>query len=489
MAQQYLADTKTPTPLPTLPKCRTGIRGFDQITMGGLPRSRATLISGGAGAGKSLLSLEFLCKGAREFGEPGVYISFEERPDEVVKNTISLGFGLDALVADKKLLLEQFIVDPSEIVEAGSYNLDALFLRLGAAIDAIGAKRLVLDSIEALFAGLTDARTLRAELRRMFDWLHDRGVTTIITGERGDGKITRNGLEEYVSDCVILLDQRVNEQIATRRLRIIKYRGSLHGTNEYPFLIDERGFLVLPITTIALDYPAAEEYAPTGIADLDEMLGGRGLFRGSTAKISGTAGTAKTTLAVRFADATCARGERCIYFAFEESPAQIKRNMRSVGVDLDQWTRRGLLLISASRPATFGLEMHIGIMLNQIADFRPSTVVLDPISSFDDAGTRHDAHAMMMRIVDVLKARGITTLFTSLMPTTEVDDYPAAGISSLIDTWILVRNTSFSGKTRRVLSIVKSRGMRHSEQPKELLLSEDGVRLVDLPPGSPAGGA
>lgn len=461
----------------SLPKSPTGIRGLDQVTFGGLPRGRATLIAGGPGTGKTLLGMEFLVRGALDYGEPGVFVSFEERCDDLVTNSASLGFDLTSLIKSNKMSVEQIAVTPSEFYEAGDYNLDGLFIRLGAAIESVGAKRVVIDTIEVLLAALTNESILRSELQRLFEWLKDKGVTTIVTGERGDHTLTRSGIEEYVSDCVISLDQRVTDQIATRRLRIVKYRGTTHGANEYPFLIDEKGFLVLPITAIPLDYRVSEEFVPTGVSDLDDMLGGNGYIRGSTVLVTGAAGTAKSSIAAHFADATCARGERCIYFAFEESPDQIERNMRSIGIDLEKWRKRGLLSISASRPATFGLEVHINMMLKHIEEFQPSTVVLDPISSFDDAGTKYDAHLMLMRTIDVMKARRVTTVLTALTPGGAPLEQSTANVSSLIDTWVLVRNIEQNGVRTRGAYVLKSRGMNHSNEIRELVITDSGVKL------------
>lgn len=463
-----------------LPKSPTGIRGLDEITHGGIPRWRPTLVSGGPGTGKTLLALEYLVRGALDHDETGVFFSFEERPVDLEKNTSSLGFDLPSLVKRKKLVLEQVVIRPGELHETGDYNLDGLFIRLGAAIDSVGADRVVLDTIETLFSALSNAAILRSEIRRLFEWLMDKGVTTIVTGERGTKTLTRSGLDEYVSDCVILLDQRVINQIATRRLRIVKYRGSPHGTNEYPFLIDDKGFLVLPITMVALTYPAPKDFASTGVADLDKMLGGKGYYRGSTTMISGSAGTGKSSLAAQFIDGRCASGEQCIYFAFEESPEQIMRNMRSIGINLEKWVKRGQLLIHASRPATFGLEMHISMMLKLVEEHRPSSVVLDPVSSFDDAGTPLDAHIMLMRTIDILKSRGITSVFTSLTSGGASDERTTVGVSSLIDTWIQVRNIEQNGARTRGLYILKSRGMPHSNDVRELLITDNGIRLEDV---------
>ncbi|MES2859066.1 MAG: circadian clock protein KaiC [Pseudomonadota bacterium] len=483
MATRKKAHTRS-APAAELPKCPTGIRGLDQITRGGLPQGRPTLVCGGAGTGKTLFGMEFLVRGALEHGEAGVFVSFEERPVDLVANTASLGFDLDGLVANKKLLIDQVAIDRSEIMETGEYNLDGLFIRLGAAIQEVQAKRVVLDTIEVLFGALSNVGILRSELRRLFAWLKDQGVTCIVTGERGEGSFTRHGLEEYVSDCVILLDQRMVDQIATRRLRITKYRGSLHGTNEYPFLIDEHGFLVLPITSIALDYATSDEVVSTGVAKLDAMFGGKGYFRGSTMMVSGQAGTGKTSLAAHLVDAACRRGERSVYFSFEESPAQLARNMRSIGIDLEQWVKRGLLRILASRPATFGLEVHISMILKQIDAFDPRVVVLDPVTSFEGAGTALDASSMLMRMIDLLKARQVTTLFTSLTEAGDAAEQTGLGLSSMIDSWILLRNIEQGGERTRGLYILKARGMTHSNQVRELLITDHGVDLqaVELGP-------
>jgi circadian clock protein KaiC len=463
-----------------LAKCPTGIRGLDQITDGGLPRGRSTLVCGGPGAGKTLLGIEFLARGARDFGEAGVFVSFEERADDLAKNAFSLGFDLGRLVRSKRFAVEHIVLNRSQLLEAGEYDLEGLFIRLGAAIDAVGAKRVVLDTIEALFGALTNQGILRAELNRLFSWLKDKGVTTVITAERGQGALTRHGLEEYVSDCVLVLDQRVDDQIATRRLRIVKYRGSTHGTNEYPFLIDRSGFQVLPITSITLDYDSPKQFVSTGVAKLDEMMGGKGFFRASTILVSGTAGTGKTSLSAHFVDAACRRGERCLYFAFEESPAQIMRNMRSIGIHLQKWVDRGLLTFHAIRPTSVGMETHVSLKLKYVEEARPSIVVLDPISSYAAAGTFQDAHAMLVRLIDLFKARGITTMFTSLTSGEETTEQAGAGVSSLIDAWILLRNLEQAGERTRSLYVLKARGMRHSNQIREFLLTDRGADLQDV---------
>src|SRR5262245_10406902 len=381
-----------------LAKSPTGIQGLDEVTGGGLPTGRPTLICGSAGCGKTLLSLEFLVRGVTEFGEPGVFMAFEETAEELSKNVRSLGFDLDHLIEEKKIIVDYVHVDRSEIDETGEYDLEGLFIRLADAIDQVGAKRVVLDTIETLFSGLSNDAILRSELRRLFRWLKERGVTAIITGERGDNMLTRQGLEEYVSDCVILLDHRVTEQLSTRRLRVVKYRGSTHGTNEYPFLIDQFGISVLPITSIGLRHAASMERVSTGITPLDQMLGGKGVYRGASILISGTAGTGKTTIAAHFVDAACRRGEPCIYFAFEESPDQIIRNLRSIGIDLKQWVDQGLLRIHANRPSIYGLETHLTTMYRDVQDFMPKLVTLDPITSFIHGEGKVDAEAMLIRM-------------------------------------------------------------------------------------------
>jgi circadian clock protein KaiC len=463
----------------SLPKTPTGIEGFDEITGGGLPTGRPTLLCGGAGCGKTLFSMSFLVNGATQYDEPGVFMSFEESSDELAQNVASLGYDLPQLIKDKKLLLDHVRVERSEIEETGDYDLEGLFIRLGFAIDSIGARRVVLDTIESLFAGLSNQTILRAELRRLFRWLKDRGVTAVITGERGDGTLTRQGLEEYVSDAVILLDHRVNDQISTRRLRIVKYRGSAHGTNEYPFLIDEGGIAILPLTSLGLSHTAAFERISSGIERLDTMLEGKGYYRGSTILVSGTAGAGKSSIAAHFADAACRRGERALVFLFEESPGQVVRNMRSIGIDLQKWVDRGLLRFYAARPSLYGLEMHLSQMHRLIERFQPSVVVGDPVSSLLHVATETDVQATMTRLVDHLKAKGVTALMTSLTRGRMEDERTDIAISSIVDTWLLVVTLESSGERNRGLYVLKSRGMAHSNQIREFLLTSHGVELLD----------
>jgi len=463
-----------------LPKSPTGIHGLDEITGGGLPKGRPTLICGGAGCGKTLLAMEFLVRGATQFNEPGVFMAFEESTQDLIDNVASLGFEIDRLIADKKMVVDFVYVERSEIQETGEYDLEGLFIRLAHAIDTIGAKRVVLDTIESLFAGLPNPLILRAELRRLFRWLKDKGVTAIITGERGDETLTRQGLEEYVSDCVIMLDHRVRDQVSSRRLRIVKYRGSMHGTNEYPFLIDEDGFSVLPVTSLGLQQAASTERIATGVARLDAMLGGAGYFLGSSVLVSGTAGTGKSSLAAHFVDAACRRGERAIYFAFEESPMQIMRNTRSIGIDLQPWVQQGLLQFEANRPTFFGLEMHLATMHKAVNAFKPQVVVVDPLNSFVIGGNEADVKAMLMRLVDFLKMKQVTTFFTSLTAGGGTLEKSDISISSLIDTWLLVRDIESSGERNRGIYVLKSRGMAHSNQIREFLLTDHGVELRDV---------
>jgi circadian clock protein KaiC len=463
-----------------LPKSPTGIDGFDQITDGGLPAGRPSLVCGGAGCGKTLFALSFLVHGATRFDEPGVYLTFEESTDELAQNVASLGFDLPGLIEKKRIVLDHVRVERSEIEETGDYDLEGLFIRLGFAIDSIGARRVVLDTIESLFSGLANQSILRAELRRLFRWLKDKGVTAVITGERGDGTLTRQGLEEYVSDAVILLDHRVTEQVSTRRLRIVKYRGSAHGTNEYPFLIDEEGFAVLPVTSIGLSHPATAERISSGVARLDTMLGGQGYFRGSTILVSGTAGAGKSSLSAHFVDAACRRGERCLAFVFEESPQQVVRNMRSIGIDLQQWVDRGLLEFHASRPALHGLEMHLSRMHRAIERFRPSVVVLDPISSLITVAAEGDVRATLTRLVDYLKTQEITAVLTSLTHGKTELEQTDVEISSIVDTWLLLVTLESSGERNRGLYVLKSRGMGHSNQIREFVLTDHGVELIDV---------
>jgi len=464
-----------------LPKTPTGITGLDEITEGGIPKGRPTLVCGQAGCGKTLMSLEFVVRGAVEFNEPGVFMAFEEKAGELAMNVASLGFDLDKLQADKKLRIDYVHIDRTEIEETGEYNLEGIFIRLGHAIDTIKAKRVVLDTIENLFAGLTNQAILRAELRRLFQWLKDKGVTAIITGERGDGKsLTRQGLEEYVSDCVILLDHRVINQISTRRLRIIKYRGSVHGTNEYPFLIDEDGISVLPITSLKLEKEVSSQRVSSGIPALDAMLGGKGFFKGGSILVSGTAGTGKTSLAAYFANEACNRKERCIYFAFEESPKQIVRNMHSIGVDLQKHVDKGLLQFYASRPTIYGLEMHLVAMYKLIKKFKPQVVVLDPITNLITVGSVSEVKAMLIRLIDFLQEEQITVMFTALSLNTVVNEQTDEGVSSLVDAWILVRDIEFNGERNRGMYIMKSRGMKHSNQVREFVITDKGLDLVEV---------
>lgn len=468
-----------------LPKSPTGINGLDEITQGGLPKGRPTLVCGGPGCGKTLLSMEFLVNGATKYNEPGVFVTFEELPEELAKNVKSLNIDIDELVKQKKMYVSHIKVERSEIEETGEYDLEGLFIRLEYAINSIGAKRVVLDTIESLFSGLSNTAIIRAELRRLFYWLKEKGVTAIITGERGEGQLTRQGLEEYVSDCVILLDHRVEQQITTRRLRIIKYRGSTHGTNEYPYLIDEDGISVLPITSLKLDQEVSSERVSSGIERLDTMLSGKGYYKGSTVLASGSAGTGKTSIASHFVNAACARGERCIYFAFEESPKQIIRNMRSIDIDLEQWEKKGLLKFHAARPTLQGLEMHLVSMYKIINEFEPNIVIIDPISNLTTTGTSIDVRLMLTRLIDYLKGKQVTALFTALIHgETDLNKSTNEAISSLVDTWLLVRDIEFSGERNRAIHILKSRGMAHSNQVREFLVTTQGINLVDVYTGA-----
>lgn len=465
---------------PGLPKAPTGIRGLDDITGGGLPRGRPTLICGGAGCGKTLLAIEFLVNGATQYGEPGVFVAFEETAAELAQNVRSLGFDLDDLIRRKLLAIDFIRLERSEIQETGEYDLEGLFVRLGHAIDLIGAKRVALDTIETLFSGLSSEGILRAEIRRLFRWLKERGVSAIVTGERGEGDLTRQGLEEYVSDCVLLLDHRVNDQVSTRRVRIVKYRGTTHGTNEYPFLIDEDGITVLPITSAGLKHEVSRERISSGVPRLDAMLGGKGYFRGSSVLVSGTAGSGKSSMAAHFVDAACARGEKCLYFAFEESPSQIVRNMRSIGIDLEKWEKKGLLQFQALRATNYGLEMHLASMHKRIREFEPQVVVADPVGSLLHTGTRRDATAMLTRLIDFLKLQNITAFLTDLTNAGENFESTDVDISSLVDTWVLLRAFEAGGERNRALYILKSRGMAHSNQLREFLLTDDGIELLDI---------
>ncbi len=473
-----------PSAANALPKCPTGIDGLDEVTNGGLPLGRPTLVCGSPGCGKTLLAVEFLVRGAMLYDEPGVFMAFEETAADLAKNVRSLGFDLDHLVADGKLRLDYVSLEPNEIQETGEFDLEGLFVRLGHAIDAIGAKRVVLDTIETLFAGLSNATILRAEIRRLFRWLKDKGVTAIVTAERGDATLTRNGLEEYVSDCVILLDHRVTDQVSTRRLRIVKYRGSAHATNEFPFLIDDEGISVVPITSAVLDHPVTGEQVSTGVAALDAMFGGEGYFRGSSVLISGEPGSGKTSLVAQFADAACGRGERCAFFSFEESPEQILRNMRSIGLDLGRWRDQNLLHIHSVRPTRFGLEMHLASILKEVRRFRPDVVVVDPISNFLKASAMYETEAMLARLIDLIKSQKITGVFTNLVRGGNLarggnEPEEEIGISPIIDTALTLSEVEHNGEWSGLLRIVKSRGMPHSRRSRIFRLTDHGIELPE----------
>ncbi len=478
-------NSRRPRSKPTaLEKEPTGIPGFDEITRGGVPKGRPTLVCGSAGAGKTLFAMEFLVRGAVQFNEPGVFISFEESDEELATNVASLNFDLHELIAEKKLVLDYVFIERSEIEETGDYDLEGLFLRLDHAISSIGAKRIVLDTLEALFSALPNEAIIRAELRRLFRWLKERSVTAVITCERGNGTLTRYGLEEYVADCVILLDHRVQNQISTRRMRIVKYRGTSHGTNEYPFFIDEKGFSVLPITSLGLSHKAPTERISSGIQRLDTMLGGKGFYRGSSILLSGTAGTGKSTLAAHFVEAACLRGERALFFAFEESQDQIIRNMRSIGIDLERFVKNGLLRFYNARPSEFGLEVHLAMIHKIITDFKPSVVVVDPITNFLAVGDEVETKSMLTRLIDFLKINQITAMFSSLTSAKNEIEDSEVGVSSLMDAWLLVKGIESNGERNRGLYILKVRGIAHSNQVREFVLTDNGIELIDAYIGS-----
>jgi circadian clock protein KaiC len=461
-----------------LPKSPTGIRGLDEITGGGLPAGRPTLVCGGPGCGKTLLAMEFLVRGATEYGEPGVFMAFEETREELTANVASMGFDLEGLIAQGKLRVDYVYLDRSEFEEAGEHDLEGLFIRLGHAIDSIKARRVVLDTIEGLFADLPNQRTVRTEMRRLFRWLKKRGITVLTTGERGEGTLTRHALEEYVSDCVISLDNRVVDQVTTRRIRVIKYRGTIHGTNEYPFVIERNGISIWPITSVQLEHQASHERIPTGIGRLDAMLGGKGFYRGSSILLSGTAGTGKTSVAATFAEATCRRGERCLYVSFEESPSQLMRNMSTIGLDLGRWVKRGSLKVHGVRPFYHGLETHLARQVQSITEFAPQAMIIDPISGLETTGTPLEVQAALMRLVDWLKRKGITAMLTDLKsdPLNRRD----TAISSIVDTWLVLRDVESNGERNRGMHVLKSRGIRHSNQVREFELTESGIRVADV---------
>lgn len=465
---------------PGLVKAPTGIKGFDEITGGGLPAGRPTLVTGAAGSGKTLFGLEFLVRGARDYSEPGVLLAFEESAADLAANVASLGFDLPGLEAADQLVVDSFRIDPAEIVATGAFDLEGLFIRLASAVAQVEAKRVVLDTIEVLFAALGNAAIVRGELTRLFRWCKDRGLTVMVTGEQGrGGALTRYGIEEYVSDCVIALDHRVTDELSTRRLRVVKYRGSSHGTNEYPFLITSSGFQVLPATSMGLAYQASTQRMSVGVTELDSMLGG-GVFRGSTVLVSGSAGTGKTTIAAHVVDAACARGERALFISFEESPDQLLRNMTSVGIELRRWVDAGLLTVWAERSTAYGLEAHLGTLARLLDDHDPSVVVLDAMGSLMRAGDTREVTSAVAREIDMMKARGITGVLTTLTHDSESAESSAVGASSLTDTWLLLRNVESDGERNRLLFVIKSRGSAHSNQVREFALTDDGAQLLDV---------
>jgi circadian clock protein KaiC len=467
------------SPLPALEKCLTGISGFDEISEGGLPRGRPTLLAGDAGSGKTLFALEFILHGIEKYGEPGVFVSFEETPEELTANVASLSFDLARHQAESRLRVVHVELDPHELIEAGEYDLDGLFLRLGAAIDATGARRIAIDAVENLFSAFLDLRIVRAEFRRLMTWLKDRGISAVVTTERGAGTITRHGLEEYIADCVVCLDNRIEGQLATRRLRIAKYRGSAHSSDEHPFILDTDGFSVMPVTSAGLSYPVGVERVSSGIEGLDEMLAG-GMFRGSSVLVSGTSGTGKSSTAAHMVDAACRRGERSLYFAFEESPDQIERNMASIGFDLGRWRREGLLRFHATRVTSSGIEAHLAALVTLVNEFRPQVVVIDPITAFNASADEDRIKLMLVRAVDLFKSQGVTSLFTALTSGAEAPESTTVAISSLVDVWLLLRNLESAGERTRGLYVCKARGTAHSNQIREFLLTDQGVRLVDV---------
>ncbi|MDO8675623.1 MAG: circadian clock protein KaiC [Candidatus Omnitrophota bacterium] len=467
--------------MPELPKCPSGIQGLDEITFGGLPKGRPTLICGGPGCGKTLLAMEFLCRGALQYNEPGVFMAFEEKEQDLVENFASLGFDLKALIKNKKLAIDYVYIERSEIEETGEYDLEGLFVRLSAAIDSIGAKRVVLDTIEALFSGFSNESILRAELRRLFRWLKDKGVTAIITGEKGEALLTKHGLEEYVADCVIFLDHRVTEQISTRRLKIIKYRGSKHGTNEFPFLIGENGISVFPMTSLLLAGGASSHRMSSGIKSLDEMLGNKGYYRGSAILVSGSAGSGKTSFGAQFVDSVCRDGQRALYFSFEESDAQLSRNMKSIGMDLKNWVDKGLLKIIANRATLCGLEMHLVMAHKAVKEFKPKVVVIDPLTTMIGSGEMDEAKAMIARLIDFLKNEGVTVLATDLTIIGGKGEGTEVGISSLCDTWMRLSMELLGHERMRRIAIIKSRGMKHTHKTMDFIITNKGLEIKEIP--------
>ncbi len=460
----------------TLPKAPSGVAGLDELTGGGLPKGRPTLVCGGPGCGKTMLATGFLVHGAVHQNEPGVFMSFDESAEDLRVNSGSLGYDLADLEERNLLAIDYVHLDRNDVEESGEFDLEGLFIRIDLAARKVGAKRVVLDTVDTIFSGLPNEAILRSELRRLFRWLKDRGLSTVITAERGKNAFTRHGIEEYVSDCVILLDHRVHGEVSTRRLRVVKYRGSTHGTNEYPFIIGTGGISVLPVTSLGLLHEVFEERIPSGVPGLDTLLEGKGYYKGSSILVSGGPGSGKTSFAAHFVNAACLRGENCLIFGFEEAPKQLIRNMRSIGINLGKWVDQGSLNCIAARPTDHGLETHLAEIHHTIQNYQPTVVVVDPISALLGGGTPDQARHLTLRLVDHLKSAGITAMFVNLQPG-HAHLGANLSISSLMDIWMILRVFPNEEKNQRRIEIVKSRGMSHPLASHLFEITSEGTRV------------
>ena len=463
-----------------LPKSLTGIQGLDDITYGGIPQNRPTLLVGSIGTGKTIFAMEYIINGITMFNEPGVFMTFEEQTDELQINVTSMGYNLSKLIADNKIYLEHLHIDHREIQATGKYDIEGLFIRIEMAIEKVKAKRIVLDALDTLFIGL-DSQILRSEIKRLFFWLKEKKVTAIITSEVGDIFLTRLGFEEVVADCVIELNNRLNNQISTRRLRIVKYRGSYHSTNEYPFMIDHKGITIFPIISEAPQIIVSNERISSGIKQIDEMLDGRGFYVGSSILVSGSAGTGKSSIAASFIKDVCEKKGTALYCAFEEAPNQIKRNMASIGIFLEPYEKSGNLHFYYSRPTLQTLELHFIAIKKLIKQINPSVVILDPITNLMIENINSDIRTMLTRFVDYLKMEQITVLLTATLTVSSLELIQSnEGISSMVDTCIMIQEKNIIDSRRRTLYIMKSRGICNSKKEVEFIITSEGISIAPL---------
>jgi circadian clock protein KaiC len=458
----------------------TGIDGLDFVLQGGLPAGRPTLLRGAAGTGKTVIALTFLCEGIAA-GDSGVLVTFDESPEALLEHAEGFGFPARRHRTEGRLRILDMRPDRNEVQVGDTIELTAVLARIGHALDSTGASRLVVDAIDAMEAGFANSQSLRTELARVFDWIRDRGVTSLITtGEHAEFS-ARYGLEDYIADCVIALKQEVKHRVMTRVLRVVKRRGRGHGTNEYPFLLDTDGLFLVPVTGSVLGAPVSEQLLSTGIPGLDAMLGGQGIYQGSTVLLSGQAGTGKTSIACSLTQAACAAGIPVLYLSFEESVAELTRNQRSLGIDIGRYLAdddRGTLVMLPIRAVELGLEEHLMRAMHLVKRHRPALVVLDPVSSLAGRGDEPGAKEILLRLLHLIKEEGITVVATELLS----DDSQGVShldVSSMIDVWIKLRRHEHNGEMNRLIYVVKARGLPISDQVKEFRITSTGLRIED----------